>query len=54
MSFSKRVRDLRLRWAKLPSLRQSAPEAPAVNFVRGIAVFGGDPEARCGELGRGQ
>ena len=51
MSFSKRVRDLRLRWAKLPSLRQSAPEAPAVNLrdpwpgdpVRGSRIL-------CGEL----
>lgn len=30
MNLQRRLRDLRLRWAKLPSLRGSVPEAPAV------------------------
>ncbi len=50
MSLQKRIRDLRLRWAKLPSLRSSAPDAPAVP-VRD--PWAGDP-ARGSRLLRGE
>lgn len=50
MSLQRRLRDLRLRWAKLPSLRSSVPEAPQIavrdpwpgDAVRGAKLMRGE------------